>query len=55
MIEYATDRPFADPNKAARRLMEHARELDASGPQTIFSVAIDNSSAAAMAAGTTDW
>ena len=24
-MKYATDRPFADPEKAARRLMEHAQ------------------------------
>ena len=24
LMKYATDRPYADPEKAARRLMEHA-------------------------------
>ena len=28
MIKYTTDRPFADPDKAARRLMEHARAFE---------------------------
>ena len=28
MIKYATNRPFADPDKAARRLMEHARAFE---------------------------
>ena len=28
MTKYTTDRPFADPDKAARRLMEHARAFE---------------------------
>ena len=27
-MKYATDRPFADPEKAARRLMEHAQAFE---------------------------
>ena len=27
-MKYVTDRPFADPDKAARRLMEHARSFE---------------------------
>jgi len=27
-MKFTTDRPFADPDKAARRLMEHARAFE---------------------------
>jgi len=27
-MKYTTDRPFADPDKAARRLMKHARAFE---------------------------
>ena len=27
-MKYATDRPYADPEKAARRLMEHAQAFE---------------------------
>jgi hypothetical protein len=27
-MKYTADRPFADPEKAARRLMEHARAFE---------------------------
>jgi hypothetical protein len=27
-MKYATDRPYSDPEKAARRLMEHARAFE---------------------------
>jgi hypothetical protein len=27
-MKYTTDRPFADPDKAARRLMQHARAFE---------------------------
>ena len=27
-MKYTTDRPFADPEKAARRLLEHAQAFD---------------------------
>ena len=29
-MKYTTDRPYSDPEKAARRLMEHALERDGS-------------------------
>ena len=28
LMKFTTDRPFADPDKAARRLMDHARAVE---------------------------